>query len=90
MNSALTGWGWDDLDLVARLQMALGRQRRQVGQVTHLSHGDDARALAGLRRGESESRNFLACLAGYGIGDLQGTYEEDVAGAASALRVRES
>jgi hypothetical protein len=87
MNSVLTGWGWDDLDLIARLQMALGRQRREVGQVTHLSHGDGARTLSGQSRGESEGRNFMACLAAYSVGDLRGTYDGDVARVGSGLRV---
>jgi hypothetical protein len=87
MNGALTGWGWDDLDLLVRLQMALGRQRREVGRVIHLTHGDGARTLSGQSRSESESRNFMACLAAYSIGDLRGTYDGDVAWAASALRV---
>ncbi len=87
MNSELTGWGWDDLDLILRLQMALGRQRREVGQVTHLSHGDGARTLLGQSRGESEGRNFMACLAACSVGDLRGTYDADVAWAGPGLRV---
>jgi N-terminal domain of galactosyltransferase len=89
MNGALTAWGWDDLDLIARLQMALGRQRREVGSVTHLSHSDRTRTIFGKDRGKSESRNFMACLAAYSAGDLRGTYDEDVAQAANGQRVIE-
>ena len=85
MNRELTGWGWDDLDLVARLQMALGRVRREVGSVLHLSHGDDVRYLPQGSRGENEARNFMNCLAGYTVGDFRGTYETDLAEYASIV-----
>ncbi|MBY3222199.1 galactosyltransferase-related protein [Rhizobium laguerreae] len=88
MNRELIGWGWDDLDLVARLQIALGRVRREVGSVIHLSHNDDVRHLPRGSRGESEGYNFMTCLAAYAVGDLHGTYETDVAHHASRLRVR--
>ncbi len=78
MNSELRGWGWDDLDLVARLQMRLGLVRREVCAVTHLSHGDAVRAASDNGRLATESRNFMHCLAAYCIGDDKGSYDEDV------------
>lgn len=87
MNSDLTGWGWDDLDLIARLQMSLGLRRREVGRVTHMSHGDEVRTLSGETRAASESRNFMQCLAVYSVGELRGTYEADVVRASPGMRV---
>lgn len=79
MNSDLEGWGWEDLDLVARLQMELGLRRRQAGSVLHLSHGDEVRALCGAERTASERNNFSLCLANYNLGHFLGTYSDDVA-----------
>jgi glycosyltransferase involved in cell wall biosynthesis len=78
MNSELRGWGWDDLDLVARLQMRLGLVRREAGAVTHLSHGDAVRSASDSSRLATESRNFMHCLAAYCVGDDKGSYDNDV------------
>jgi hypothetical protein len=77
-NSALEGWGWEDLDLIARLQFELGLERVQAGRVLHLSHQDTARALGGRSRVESEQENYLTCLANYTAGLFQGSFHEDV------------
>lgn len=79
MNAELEGWGFEDLDLVARLQFELGLERVQAGEVLHLSHPDDARVLFGQTRAESERANYLTCLANYSAGMFQGSYEQDVA-----------
>lgn len=79
MNSDLEGWGWEDLDLVARLQLALGLKRLTEGRAVHLTHGDEVRALQGLSRGASEQANFAQCLANYRLGCFTGTYGDDVA-----------
>jgi hypothetical protein len=76
-NSSLRGWGWEDLDLIARLQFVLGLARVQAGSVLHLSHPDSARILQGQSRLESEQENFVTCLANYAAGLFQGTYERD-------------
>lgn len=89
MNAALEGWGWEDLDLLARLQLALGLPRRRAGTVVHLSHGDDRRALLGRSRGATENDNFQRCLANLGAGNYHGTFARDVAAWASQVRVRE-
>jgi len=78
MCSDLEGWGWADLDLVARLQLALGLERRTCGQVVHLTHGDDKRALQGVNRGASEARNQSRAIAHYALGYTAGTFREDV------------
>jgi glycosyltransferase involved in cell wall biosynthesis len=77
-NSALRGWGWEDLDLIARLQIELGLARVQAGSVLHLSHPDSARILQGRSRPESEQDNFMTCLANYAAGLFQGTYARDI------------
>lgn len=79
MNSDLEGWGWEDLDLVARLQMELGLRRRPTGSVLHLSHGDEVRARRGAERAASERSNFSLCLANYNLGHFLGTCTDDVA-----------
>ena len=73
------GWGWEDLDLVARLQIELGLRRSPTGSVVHLSHGDEVRALGGADRAASERANFSFCLANYNLGHFLGTYTDDVA-----------
>jgi hypothetical protein len=78
MNADLERWGWEDLDLLARLQLSLGLERRSMGSVVHLSHGDDVRNLGTMTRAISEAHNFSQCLASYCIGYFQGTYLEDV------------
>jgi len=84
MNSDLVGWGWEDLDLVARLQLT-GVERRSLGQVTHLTHDDRRRAGASTR--DSERDNFSVCLANYRLGHLCGTYHDDVAECVEAIAV---
>jgi hypothetical protein len=77
-NSALHGWGWEDLDLIARLQFELGLVRVQAGNVLHLSHPDSARSLQEQSRCESEQDNFMTCLANYAAGLFHGTYARDI------------
>lgn len=85
MNSDLVGWGWEDLDLVTRLQLASVAPRRELGQVLHLSHGDAQRAGDSTQR--SENDNFAVCLANYRLGYHRGTYLDDVETCADAIEV---
>jgi len=85
MNSDLVGWGWEDLDLVARLQLTGVAERRSLGQVTHLTHDDHRRAGASTR--DSERDNFAVCLANYRLGHLRGTYDDDVGECAEAIAI---
>ena len=73
MNSDLVGWGWEDLDLVARLQLQGVATRRELGSVVHLSHGGRGATS------ETEVDNFSVCLANYRLGYWNGTYADDVA-----------
>lgn len=85
MNSDLVGWGWEDLDLVARLQLAGVAERRALGRVTHLSHDDRTRAGGGTR--DTERDNFAVCLANYRLGYHRGTHEDDVRSCADAIEI---
>lgn len=79
MNSDLTGWGWEDNDVAARLQMALNLEPLEAGHALHLSHADDKRYFRdGLSRADNDELNFLACLARYERGLIYGTLDADV------------
>jgi hypothetical protein len=78
MNSALCGWGFEDVDLLLRLQIELGLTPRIQGQATHLSHGDEHRQLGSDNsRATSEQRNRILAFARYHAGLWQGTLEAD-------------
>ncbi|MCA9654746.1 MAG: glycosyltransferase family 2 protein [Myxococcales bacterium] len=85
MNSDLVGWGWEDLDLVTRLQLTGVATREQLGQATHLSHDDAKRA--GGATGATESDNFAVCLANYRLGYHRGTHRDDVESCADAIEI---
>ncbi|XXF78903.1 glycosyltransferase family 2 protein [Myxococcaceae bacterium GXIMD 01537] len=77
MNSDLSGWGWEDLDLLVRLQLGLGLKQRRHGNVEHLTHGDERRDLDGQSRAASEHLNMARCLENYRQGHYWGTREDD-------------
>jgi glycosyltransferase involved in cell wall biosynthesis len=77
-NSDLDSWGWEDDDVLVRLQYALGRRRVQSGSALHLTHGDDQRFLRGSR-GQSDQRNFIKCCRNYNNGIFLGSYPSDIA-----------
>jgi hypothetical protein len=74
-NSVLEGWGYEDDDVVLRLQFALGLRSLMIGEVVHLSHGD--RLRGGSPRVDLP-RNRRTCFYNYSQGVFVGTYEEDV------------
>ncbi|ASZ13767.1 glycosyltransferase [Chitinophaga pendula] len=78
MNAALEGWGWEDNDLLARLQLVLALQWKRCGSAIHLTHGDDVRVLPAGSRQVSEQRNFGICLDNYSQGNYLGTYKQDI------------
>jgi len=80
-NSNLETWGWEDDDILVRLQYALRLRRVQTGAALHLTHGDDRRALHGSGA-RSDRLNFLKCCRNYSNGLFLGTYCSDVAWAA--------
>lgn len=76
MNSRLKGWGWEDIDLICRLQAKLGLKRRELGSAIHLSHHESNCRLA-KQRLQSEASNMQVCLENYRRGDFTGTYRSD-------------
>lgn len=76
-NSELQSWGWEDDDVLVRLQH-VGLRRVQKGEALHLAHGDNRRILRGPRR-QSDLANFLRCCRNYNDGLFLGTYHSDVA-----------
>ncbi|MBZ5608250.1 MAG: glycosyl transferase family 2 [Acidobacteriia bacterium] len=83
-NSELEGWGWEDDDILVRLQYAVGLRRVLKGAALHLAHGDDRRIFEGSRK-QSNQRNFLRCCRNYNHGLFLGTYCSDVAWAADKV-----
>jgi glycosyltransferase involved in cell wall biosynthesis len=80
MDARMAHWGWEDLDLIVRLQHLLGRKRIEHGSAWHLTHGDERRNLpAGLSRAESERKNLNFAIAKYRAGDWLGTLAADTA-----------
>lgn len=79
MNADLHGYGWEDRDLLMRLQFALGLEERSAGTVTHLSHKVEAQHPAWRDRQKSEHLNFVACMKNYRAGHYAGTYYDDLA-----------
>lgn len=77
-NSDLETWGWEDDDVLVRLQHVLGRRRIQCGAALHLTHGDNLRVLR-ESRGQSSQRNFIKCCRNYNNGLFLGTYHSDIA-----------
>jgi len=79
LNSGLASWGWEDIDLLARLQLKCALRHHQAGFGTHLSHNDDLRQFGDFKsRAESESRNSEVCISRYRTGDFEGTLEQDL------------
>jgi len=83
-NSELDRWGWEDDDILVRLQYVLGLRRVQRGAVLHLTHGHDRRAVLGSLR-QSDQRNFAKCCRNYNRGMFLGTYDFDIANTAGKV-----
>lgn len=67
-DSELQGWGWEDVDLIARLQLA-GLQRLVRGRGLHLG----APSVHTAERVSSEARNRTKCLSKYAAGNMKGS-----------------
>jgi hypothetical protein len=72
-NSALTGWGFEDVDLHLRLQFTAGLTPILSGEVVHLSHPPSHPTFR-----ETNLKNVLQCFENYRHGRFLGTYHEDV------------
>jgi glycosyltransferase involved in cell wall biosynthesis len=77
-NSDLEPLGWEDDDVLVRLQYALGRRRVQSGAALHLTHGDNPR-FPREARAQSHQRNFIKCCRNYNNGVFLGSYHSDIA-----------
>jgi glycosyltransferase involved in cell wall biosynthesis len=75
MNSRLEGWGWEDIDLLVRLELLLGTKRRQAAWVTHI-RGTHAQTT--YQKASSQELNFRTCLANYSSSILEGTFTHDI------------
>ena len=75
MNADLNQWGWEDIDLAVRLQLAADLKLEEYGEVLHLPHSHDQ---SPEERNASNSTNMASCLLNYSLGHLRGTYLEDV------------
>ncbi|MVT12001.1 glycosyltransferase [Chitinophaga tropicalis] len=78
MNTALSGWGWEDNDLLCRLQLKLSLKWEKIGSAIHLTHTDQQRTINNNSRKTSEAANYAKCLDNYSQGNYAGTYKEDV------------
>ena len=78
MNSDLEGWGFEDIDLLIRLQLATGRQPSQAGHGYHIPHDDKLRFFRGKTPQHNESINSAKCLFNYRSGHFMGTYRDDI------------
>ena len=55
------GWGWEDQDFLIRAQL-FGYEVLALGEVVHLSHGDERRGMIGESVEVSRDRNIVRCL----------------------------
>jgi len=79
MNSDLSGWGFEDLDLLIRLRRR-GVRLVPCGDGIHLTHGDDKRNIPpGLTQAQSDLRNRAMSYARLQRDELDGTMARDVA-----------
>lgn len=77
-NSALTGWGFEDTDVLFRLQFELRLSPVIAGEAMHLSHGDRTRALKNGSRFDDSRANLEICLENYKTGHHLGSYWDDL------------
>lgn len=78
MSTKMTGWGFEDTDLLIRLQIGQGLKTTAMGTVTHLSHDDSTRDIQGRTVEDHERINFTIALQQYQIGNFKGTYDFDI------------
>lgn len=74
-NSAFVGWGWEDIDVIVRLQH-LGLLRQAHGLGWHLA--DEAVGPSHSTKRDSDMRNRAMALRNYAAGDFLGTLQRDV------------
>jgi glycosyltransferase involved in cell wall biosynthesis len=78
MNTDLSGWGWEDNDLLCRLQLKLSLKWEKISSAIHLTHTDQQRTISNNSRKASEAANYAKCLDNYSQGNYAGTYKKDL------------
>jgi predicted glycosyltransferase involved in capsule biosynthesis len=80
-NSNLVGWGWEDQDMIGRLTLGAGLERKFHGKALHISHNDEERTkhYPIANRWESRDKMFRQALANYDANKFSGTYSSDIA-----------
>jgi glycosyltransferase involved in cell wall biosynthesis len=76
MNSDLTGWGWEDLDLLVRLQLRTRRPEATAGSGLHLTHNNSLRSSSEPHK--ADYLNFARCITNYKAGYWLGTCSDDI------------
>jgi glycosyltransferase involved in cell wall biosynthesis len=84
-NSGLTGWGFEDLDIIIRLQRFLHLKHLRIDEVIHLSHSNDIRD--GGNPQHSNARNFNVAINNYNEDAFMGTFLRDVESATAGSAV---
>ncbi|GEN61483.1 galactosyltransferase-related protein [Acetobacter nitrogenifigens] len=77
-NSALEGWGWEDIDFILRSQLTLGLNRLYHGRGIHLTHGDEQRNILAKNKFEDQYKNRSTSLNNISNDVFTGTMESDV------------
>ena len=76
-DSEFVGWGFEDIDVLIRLQHVLHARHEQIGEATHISHGDDIRNIDFGPKHVTNRRNRLFAFAKYGEGQFDGSILKD-------------
>ncbi|MGY3602748.1 MULTISPECIES: galactosyltransferase-related protein [unclassified Bradyrhizobium] len=84
-NSHLTGWGFEDQDIISRLVLMLGLRRMTLGSAQHISHSVESRTrfYRDADQWASRDRAFRQALQNYNSGLFSGTYKVDLHSARS-------
>ncbi len=87
-NSGLRGWGFQDTDLILRLQLKLGLRPIAVGIAQHLTHDNNLReTVTGQTVAYSQRANRASAMSNYMLGHFLGTYSRDCESWKSHLQV---
>ena len=80
-NSQFSGWGWEAQDIISRLVLGAGLERRDKGIALHISHDEESRTKFSsvTDRWENRDRMFRQAIANYYAGNFYGTYFSDIA-----------
>lgn len=86
-NSELVGWGYEDIDILIRLQRLAGLSHLQMGEAIHLSHDDQRRCIYGVSKSVNNRRNATAAYKRYSIGQFRGTLSADLLATEHAVTI---